>query len=349
MHKMIMLVCFMLAMCTGCAALPAEERSYAVALGISHTAGVWEVSARIPSYQSGGVYTTIRAQGASLAEALAMLDAAAPMRMHYGQARLLILRKELAESSEMASVLEVVGRMPDMRLQAQVCVTGDDLPELMDALSPMTGTRLSKSVDILLETRQKMGVIPGASLSALMRMGERGSPVLAAIALANEAEKGGLDTSAGDQPAGGAGSIQMGGGLLVSLHGAVRDELTAKEIQLLSLLQGRLRKATIEAGAGIITIADAQSDLRLDGNTVICLVKMQYTSADISQEGIMEGLQADFRSLTQKLAAADCDALGLGAQAIRHYRDMAAWHSLNWPEVYPQLQWALEVIAVPAA
>lgn len=351
MRGKIMIICLVLMLCTGCSALPAEERSYAVAVGISCPAGVWEVSARIPSYQTGGGYATISAQGATLPEAFAVLDTAAPMRMHYGQVRLLIVKRELAESAELAAAMEVVSRMADMRLQAQVCVTQDYLPELMDALSPMTGTRLSKSIDILLETRKKMGVIPEASLSQLMRMGERRSPVLAAIALApdDQGEASGLNTAAGGQKAGEAGNIQLGGAWLVSLHGAVRGELTAGEMQLLALLQNRLHQTSMKIGDGIVNVSGAKGQVQLDGNTVKCSVEVQYTSATLTGEGIVKGIEEDYRSLTRKLAATDCDALGLGAQAVRHFADMAAWHSLNWPEIYPQLQWEMEVRVIPAA
>lgn len=351
MRGKIMIICLVLVLCTGCSDLPAEERSYAVALGVSCAADVWEVSARIPSYQTGGGYATISAQGSTLQEAFAVLDTTAPMRMHYGQVRLLIVKRELAESSVLPAVLEEVSRMADMRLQAQVCVTQDYLPELMDALSPMTGTRLSKSIDILLETRKKMGVVPEASLSQLMRMGERQSPVLAAIALAPEdtGETSGLDASAGRQKAGGTGNIQLGGAWLVSLHGSVRGNLTEGEMQLLALLQNRLHQTSMKIGDGIINLSGAKGRAGLDGNTVKCSVEVQYISATLTREGIIKGIEEDYRSLTRKLAAADCDALGLGAQAVRHFADMAAWHSLNWPEVYPQLQWELEVRVIPAA
>ena len=50
------------------------------------------------------------------------------------------------------------------------------------------------------------------------------------------------------------------------------------------------------------------------------------------------------REVLRKLAAADCDALGVARQAIRYFPDMAAWHALDWPGLYPRLDWQVTVL-----
>lgn len=341
-RMMLLLLCLML---TGCSALPAEDRSFAVVLGVSMKADMWEVSARIPSYQTGGGYLTLSAQGASLQEALAVLDAAAPMRMHYGQVRLLVFGHDLAASSAFPDVLGQLAQRPDMRLQAEVCVTRDSPAELMEEMDPQTGARLSKSLDILLETRRRQGVIPEASLSSIVRMGERQYPVLLGISLPKDPtlQEGGMDAAAGEQAVKGAGKIQLAGGWLVGEEGCVRGEVTAAEMQLLNLMQNKLRKATVMIGGSTVTLADAGSRVSLDGNSVLCELQLRYTDSMLSEEGIIRELHRDVTALKDKLAAAGCDALGLGGYAIRHYRDMAAWHALNWPGIYPSLAWEIRV------
>ena len=53
----------------------------------------------------------------------------------------------------------------------------------MDALKPATGARLSKSLDVLMETRLEQGTVPRAALADVIRMGDRQQPVLMNIAL----------------------------------------------------------------------------------------------------------------------------------------------------------------------
>ena len=339
-RMMLLFLCGIL--CASCSALPAEERSFAVAVGITRAGETWHTTARIPDYQQEGGYVTLSARGQSLTEALSQLDAAAPMRMHYGQVRLLVFSRETAETAGFSAALEELASMPDMRLQAQVCVTEADMASFMDALSPLTGTRLSKSLDILLDTHQRLGVIPDASLSAIMRMGERQCPVLLSAALAVQ---GGAD----DLPLQGAGEVLLSGCWLVDASGRVRGSLSARETQLLMLMCSRLRKATIPLEDGTVTLSDGSSRVRLDGNHVLCTLTLRYTHASLAQEALRQSVQAEAERVLGLLAAADCDALGLGDQAIRHFPDMEAWHALDWPGLYPNLTWDVQMKLLPPA
>ena len=72
--------CLLLAMLllTGCSALPEEDRAFAVVLGLDKQGDAWRAWARIPSYQQEGGYLTLSAQGRSLGEVMAQLEAALP-------------------------------------------------------------------------------------------------------------------------------------------------------------------------------------------------------------------------------------------------------------------------------
>ncbi|MGN0746540.1 MAG: hypothetical protein ACI4ML_07690 [Aristaeellaceae bacterium] len=341
MFRRVMLLALAGLVCASCSALPAEERSFAVAVGLSREGNSWVADARIPDYQQEGGYVTLSARGRTLTEAMSLLDAAAPMRMHYGQVRLMVFSRETAESSDFPSALEELAGMPDMRLQAQVCVTEDEVGAFMEALSPLTGTRLSKSLDILLETHQSLGVIPDASLSAVMRMGERQCPVLLSAGLA--------DGAANEPLLQGAGEVLLSGCWLMNADGRVRGSLTARETQLLMLMQGRLRKATVILEEGTVTLSDAGSRVWLDGNRVSCRLTLRYTGTSLPGETLRQAVQEDAQRVIGLLAASGCDALGLGGQAIRHFPDMAAWHALDWPGLYPSLTWEVQAELLPPA
>ena len=344
--KKLLIVMAALLLCASCSALPAEERAFAVALGVSESGGTWEVSARVPTYQTSGGYLTLTARGSSLSEALALLDATAPMTMHLGQLRVVIFSQGLAASSSFQSTLTELAMRREFRLQAQVCVTADPVADVIDKLEPATGARLSKSLDVLLETRADQGVIPSAALSDVLRRGERQSWVAVNVALESAANLGqpGMDESAGTQAASGTGKVQIGGGWLIGQDGSAHGQLTAGEMQLLALMAGELPKGTLSFDDGSVTLISSSAKVRLKGNAVACDISLRYTHSVMTEAGVQHAVTTACREVLGKLAAADCDALGVGRQAIRGHWDMASWHKLDWPLRYPQLDWQVTVL-----
>lgn len=328
----------------GCSALPGEERAFAVVLGISESGGVWEAGARIPTYQTGGGYLTLSARGTSLGEALALLNASAPMELHYGQLRMLLFGKELAASGRFPEVLRALAARGEVRAQAALCVTEDNVLDVLDALEPATGSRLSKSLESLMASRQVVGVVPCITLSDWLRMGERQQAVLMNAALENADNAApGMDAAAGEQAAKAAGKVQLSGGWLVNNGGHVKGSLTTMEMQLLALVQGELHQGTLSLPEGTATLLAASSNVELKGSAVQVRLRVRYSASDLTEEGLTQALLSALHGLTGKLAAAGCDALGIARQAIARCADMAQWHAMNWSEKYPALEWRFVV------
>ncbi|MBQ7306193.1 MAG: hypothetical protein IJW85_08265 [Clostridia bacterium] len=338
--KKAMAVVLVALMLGGCSALPGEERAFAVVLGISEKSVVWEAGARIPTYQTGGGYVTISARGNSLGEALALLNASAPMELHYGQLRLLLFGKDLAASAQFPEVLRALSARGEVRAQAALCVTEDNVLDVLDALEPATGSRLSKSLEAMMTSRQSAGVVPSSTMSDWLRMGERQQAVLMNAALENaDNAMPGMDAAAGEQAAKAAGKVQLSGGWLTSSAGQVKASLTAMEMQLLSLLQGRLRQGTLSLPEGTATLLEASGSMALVGTEVQAKVRLRYSASNLTEEGLTQALLDALHGLTGKLASAGCDALGVARQAMAGCADLAQWHAMNWPERYPALTW----------
>ena len=333
------------ALCGGCSSLPAEERSFAVALGVSASGAHWAVCARIPSYQTDGGYLTLSAEGSSFREAMAVLDASAPMRMHYAQLRLIIAARDLAESETFPTLVRELTSRHDVRQQATLCVTEDDPAAVMDALDPATGSRLSKSLDALLDARAAQGVISRASLADIALMGERQSPVLPAVALkGGDSLRPGMDAPAASQAIGGdAGELRIGGGYMVGQGGRVRGALTPLEQQLLALLTGQLTKGPLTLREGTLTLLDASSRVTLSGGAAHCRLLVRCENTPLTEEGAQRALTDALTALTGKLSAAGCDALGLARQLIAHSSTLADWHRRDWPARYPAIPWEIAV------
>lgn len=342
---MLVLCCILL---SGCSILPGEERAFPVCLGLHAAGGTWQASIRISTYTSPGQYMTVTASGKSLAEAMTLLDASAPIRLHYGHVRLIVFSHELASSNQLKEAVDGLSRLGTFRADALLCATQDDIPALFDEMNPATGTRLSKHIEVLLASRIGLGVIPDTTLGSWRSMGERQSPLLTAVALAGDDASAGM-TSFADDIAGGM-KVQFGGAYLVSQAGKVTGSLTMAEHQILRLMQGSLDKGALTSGDHALTLLESSAKTELDAtqNAALLTIRMRYMHADQSEDDVRKTVTEDASAVIIKLAAANCDALGLGRQAMMTTSDWAQWRQLSWPERYPSLTWRVAVDAVSA-
>lgn len=350
MKRMILLCLALCMVLSGCAALPGEERAFAVCLGLHTSGDIWQASARISTYTKPGEYMTVTASGKSMAEAMTLLDATAPLHIHYGQVRLVLLSKELAASDELLPTLDRLNKLGEFRADAMLCVTEDDIPKVLDEMKPVTGTRLSKYIEVLLDSRIGQGSIPDTTLGAYRRMGERQSLTLIPIAMA---EKAAAQTGMNAMPESMAVEgmkLQMGGAWLASQAGRVTGRLTVAEQQILRLMQGKLRKGALTLDDHTFTLLESFANVTYDEKEHAALLKirLRYMHSDLSEDGVKERLTSAAANVIEKLAAANCDALGIGRQAMMHASDWAAWERMDWQTRYPALVWRVAVEAVSA-
>ncbi|MGN0793465.1 MAG: hypothetical protein ACI4MG_03200 [Aristaeellaceae bacterium] len=322
---LILILCALLL--TACTALPAEERSFAVALGLDRQDGRWTAFARIPSYQTEGGYITVMGEGDTLEAALASADAVSPIQLHLGQLRMVVFSAALARSDDFALTVNTLAGRHDLRLDAQTAVTDADMRALMDALSPATGTRLSKSLDLLAETRVEQGTTLPAALSDVIRMGERQSPVLMGMTLTDD----GADIS---------------GAWPVGDDGRVTQPLSAAETQLLALMLGRLTTGTLSLAEGTVRLTSAEVEIDLaqpilqDASVRILL---RCTATPLTEEALSRAVATACLGVLNRLSGMGCDALGLARQAIAHVEDMDEWHELDWANRYRDIVWSVSV------
>lgn len=326
---------------SGCSALPAEDRAFAVALGISENAGLWEVGVRVPVYQTGGGYMTLSAKGSSLGEAMALLNASAPMELHYGQLRLMVFSESTARRTSFPELLRALAARGEVRPQAALAVTRDNVLDVMDALEPATGSRLSKSLETLLEAREKTGVAAIVTLDEWQRMGERQQAVLLNVAM-EPGQSGalqGMNATAGELPVQGAGKAQFSGGWMMNAEGKVQGTLSAAEMQLLALLKDELHQGTLTLPEGTLTLLDTNSKLTLEQDSIRCKLRVQYSAASMTEEGVQAALISALQALAGKLSAAGCDALGIARKAVLGCSTAEDWRQMTWPEQYAALAW----------
>lgn len=326
MKRLTLLLLLTLLACTSCTALPAEERAFAVVLSVEKEADTWRVHARIPTYQTGGGYLTITGEGANLSAALSDMDASAPMHLHLSQLRLLVLDEKLGESADLSVVFDELSARADMRLQCAVAVTDTPAKELMDALKPTTGARLSKTIDVLLDTRIEQGGILPATLADVRRMGERQSPVLIAMTMEEK-------------------ELSLSGGYPLTSSLRLGTKLSPDETALLSMMLGHAQNLRLPLPEGSAAVRDVSTKIRLEERmqSVVVTLQLRTTASSFTADGLEQLLAEESLSLLTRLSAEGCDVLGLGRKAILRTHDMAVWHSLDWPGRYRQMGWVVSV------
>ena len=330
--KGVLLLLLVMMCCTSCSALPAEERAFAVAIYVEKEGEQWRVMGRIPTYHSEGGYMTVTGQGRSLNAALAAMETSSPMTVQLSQLRLLVLNTSLGRTSDLAGALSELSQRVDMRLPCAVAATKLPGEVLMAALEPTAGKRLSKAIDLLLESRAEQGGILLMTLADVVRMGERQTPVLIGLTVEEN-------------------TISLSGGWPLNQQGQLAAFLSGEETALLSLLTGKVGDLQLSISQGDARVRDVSSHVSLSENMAAARVEVTMTATDTTMTtgALAERLAEEGRMLLGRLSAAGCDVLGLGRKAIPYAHDMAQWHALNWPERYRRIRWEVAVGVNPPA
>lgn len=334
MKRMIMAALMLtVLLLTGCSALPSEEKSFAVVLGVSREGEAWRMYARVPTYQTGGGYATVSGGGDSILTALSDLDDASPMQLDLGQLRMVLVSEPLAGTEAFPALLTALSDRHDMRQQAVVCITTEAVPTVMDAMNPSSGARLSKSLDVLLAARREQGIVLPAELSRVILMGERQCAVLPALSLKGKA-------------------LSIDGGYPVNGTGMAVQPLNGDEMKLISLMSGYLKSGVLSLPEGSVILAAASAKAGLsvpDMQAGDVQLKLRCSSSDLTEDALEQCIANACLAVLRKLSDSGCDALGLGRDAVRQTETMAQWHELNWPQRYASLVWRVSVGVNPPA
>ncbi len=334
----------------GCASLPGEERSFALCLGVhASTSGV-EVAVQLPNYKGDKNYLVISAAGDSFDEALSSLIAASPSRLHFGQLRLVVFSQETAQSADFPQLVAEISAIPSMRLIAMALLTEDGISQLLEALTPQTGVRLSKYLDTLLRARVELGLLPGSTLSDMRRMGQRQSPALGRVALKKSGlPQDGLNTTAEAISAGSEGDVIFGGCGLIGQDGLLHDTLSLRETQLLTLLLGRARNLPLTWEEAAFTLHVKKLSIRWEQGKVSAQVTGRALMTRGAPAQAEKLLAEDLRAVIQRLNAASCDALGLRRQEMFTHPFSMGMSVEAWTEELHRLQVEAEVTLLPQA
>ena len=121
--------------------------------------------------------------------------------------------------------------------------------------------------------------------------------------------------------------------------------LSPEETALLSLLKGDVKEMQLVLPDGTAHIREAKANAKLseDGRSARITLAADVTASDLNNDVLERSIADAALSLMTKLSRQSCDALGLGRQHVCRYRDMTQWHEADWPRMYREIRWEIEV------
>lgn len=334
----------------GCTALPGEERSFALCMGVHVTANGVEVAVQLPNYKGNHEYLVLSAVGEDFDQALTALAAVAPSRLHFGQLRLAVFSHQTAASPMFPGLVAQIAAIPSMRLDAMALLTEDELPALLAALKPHSGVRLSKYLDTLLRSQVETGFLPGTTLAQMRRMETRQSPVLGRVGLRQiDAPQAGLSTGIEQLQAGGEEEAHFGGCGLIGQDGRLHGTLDMRQTQLLSLLLGRTRDVALTWPEAAATLHVVDADVRLGQGEARAEVTCRAVATRGAPAWMQERLEQELTQVLGSVNAASCDALGLRRQEMLRHPLTMGMEAAAWAEELHRMPIQVKVTLLPQA
>ena len=179
--KRIWLAALILSLClgclTGCDVISVMERqTYALCFAVDAAEdGGLTLSVQTPVNGSGDdtsatpEYSVFTATGASFEDAMAVLTATTPCTVNFCQLKLCVFGYELASRERLQPLLHKITTISTMRPNAMVAVALGRGEEVLHAIKPDFGMRLSTYLDIFMDRLEKAKLLPRHTVTCLLR------------------------------------------------------------------------------------------------------------------------------------------------------------------------------------
>ncbi|MBP3655992.1 MAG: hypothetical protein J6K32_04765 [Clostridia bacterium] len=314
--------------------------------GTAPDAGAQEQASAAEQSEPG--YIVLSATAPSCLRALSLLSATTPRTLNLSQLQEVVLSRTLAQTDAALPILREIHSMYRANSGAIVVVTPDNAGDFIRRQHALLGVRLSQYLQVLFESLSRMDTIPPrAQLASVIAAMESGTRDAAAVYAAGNAFDSSLvlpgtpelDRLPGHLPRTSPAENEYLGSAIFS-GGRMTGTLTGSETALLCLITGEARTRSPVIGSTQYKVNLPTRVRRYIGEdgTLCVHIRMNLTRIAGDQGRTAQDVAAQIErtavSLLQKLQAADCDAAGYGAQAIRGYLTTAQWERSEWADAY---------------
>jgi len=358
----------------GCSAKNVEAQAYAVSLGVDLTdKGEIEVSVQVPTLSQGGSgggggeengegggggkgYTFSSAAGATLTEALEVLNASVPRELNLTGVKSIVASERLARTEHFSEVIQEIALAYRVYGAAEMVICRGEASEFIQNQQPVIGLRLSESTTVALEHYQEYGYVPSAKAADVYYLSRSfyGDPVAILAAGTPEGQKSetagnGLDSYAGSLPGSGNDKNQFFGTALMSC-GRMVGMLNGTQTQLLNVLMGNLKYFSwVVEGTPVRINLSGSPEVRIDlkGETPTIQVGLTFNMMDseekLPEETLRTRLTEGMNELTKYCQECGCDPFRYAETAVWQFATAEDWSEYDWKSKFPNAEVQYEI------
>ena len=198
----------LLMFCGGCSLSVMDRQAYALCMCIDRDEGgrlrvgiFAPMSDSTDDSSAAPGYTLFTGSGDTLQDAFTILAASNACRINFSQVKLCIIGAELARSQPLRPLLLELEMLHDMRPECIIMVSKTEGAEVLKAVKPDFGLRMSTYLIQTLKRLQDAGLSPRSTLVRTLRdLADPGAQVLLAVCAVNESLKGKTSGDGGGKP-----------------------------------------------------------------------------------------------------------------------------------------------------
>ena len=341
-------VCVLLCL-SGCLpAIQPENRAIVQAAAVDFEDGNWAVTLQLfdpgaggDSAASTGGWNTAQADGTTLSQTLAAMEAQSGKKLFWGSCQLLAVGRETA----LRPVLDFCNSLPQSR-SAMMVVMADPAGELLKGDENQQESPAEQAERLLLLAEQEHRLPPCRMMQLLAAMETEGRDGILPLLAVNE-----------------EGAPALNGSVVLCREEPALD-LSPEETALLGMLQGGtgrfLLMPDIPGTAVAVETLRARLDCRMEDGLPLLQAELnargrltegkgfaaeqplpEQTAAP--QQAAARELTVQTEALLQKLCAAGCDPLRFGERLYRKQPEL--WletASQSWPELLKKARWQVD-------
>ena len=343
-----------------------ENQAFLLVMGLDHSAdGQIEMCAQIPriagnsqsaegGQNSGGSadYAMMCVTGASYEEALERLDWISPRDLNPAQLKLVVISRELAESSNCPTLINHISQTERLFTATRVVVCEGSAKDFVAAIQPTVGTRLSTDISAMFAHYIGRGFIPRSRLADLYYLMNSvySDPLVSYAVLETAAQPQEDAAQTASALAGDLASLSREFesdidtrylGAAVFSDGRMRGVLDGEQTICTNLLLNELNSFYYSvAEASVELIPEGRFKLSVDVNSepvrlsVKGKLSLSAEELPVDEESLIRHLRADIEDTIRTAQRMGVEPFGFAEAAARRFSTLEDWVSFGWKQRY---------------
>lgn len=344
-----------------------ENHAYVLIMGLDQTQdGQIKMTVKVPKISSN----TSENENASSANSnyikfavvannyeacLEKLDWASPRDLNLSQIKLIVLSRQLAESSQCRAIVKNIAQTERLYTATKVTVCDGNAAEFVSAIEPKIGMRMSMDINAMFEHYVDSGYVPESSLAELFYQTESiySDPMVSFALLENSQDVQAQQSAAQKSASALSGDVFSVSksydsdiltrflGACVFVDGEMKGVLSGTESIIAGLMRNEVEVFHYECDEQNITIVPARPVyVKVDTSASPLHIKIDAKLSVAAQENLpnMDKLRTsltdDIYSTIEAARKMGAEPFGFAEQAAKNFLTMEDWRTYNWKQKF---------------